>query len=92
MIKKKMKKLDKIVLLAESKLNSIAVLISKALINSNISYDEFMLINNVPKEFYDMKEEIKNANNKWKFKLYIKQCYHIVYSVEKIQKVKIEKL
>ena len=64
MIKKKMKKLDKIVLLAESKLNSIAVLISKALINSNISYDEFMLINNVPKEFYDMKEEIKNANNK----------------------------
>ena len=64
MIKKKMKKLDKIVLLAESKLNSIAVLISKALINLNISYDEFMLINNVPKEFYDMKEEIKNANNK----------------------------
>ena len=64
MIKKKMKKLDKIVLLAESKLNSIAVLISKALINLNISYDEFMLINNVPKEFYDMKEEIKNAKNK----------------------------
>ena len=34
-IKKKKKKLDKIVLLAKSKLNSIEVLISKALIDSN---------------------------------------------------------
>ena len=33
------------------------VLISKALIDSNISFDEFVLINNVLKE-YDMKEEI----------------------------------
>ena len=63
-IKKKKKKHDKIVLLAKSKLNSIEVLISKALIDSNISHDEFVLINNVLKEFYDMKEEIKNSNNK----------------------------
>ena len=35
------------------------VLISKALIDSNISFDEFVLINNVLKE-YDMKEEINN--------------------------------
>ena len=62
-IKKKKKKHDKIVLLAKSKLNSIEVLISKALIDSNISHDEFVLINNVLKEFYDMKEEIKNSNN-----------------------------
>ena len=46
------------------KLNSIEVLISKDLINSNISYDEFVKINNVLKEFYDMKEEIKNSNDK----------------------------
>ena len=46
-IKKKKKKHDKIVLLAKSKLNSIEVLISKVLIDSNISYDEFVLINNV---------------------------------------------
>ena len=59
-IKKKKKKHDKIVLLAKSKLNSIEVLISKALIDSNISHDEFVLINNVLKEFYDMKEELKN--------------------------------
>ena len=48
-IKKKKKKHDKIVLLAKSKLNSIEVLISKALIDSNISHDEFVLINNVLK-------------------------------------------
>ena len=59
-IKKKKKKHDKIVLLAKSKLNSIEVLISKALIDSNISHDEFVLIDNLlkKKEFYDMKEEV----------------------------------
>ena len=39
----KKKKHGKIVLLAKSKLNSIEVLISKALINSVISHDEFVL-------------------------------------------------
>ena len=63
-IKKKKKKRDKIVLLAKSKLNSIDVLISKALIDSNISHDEFELINDVVKESDDMKKEIKNSNNK----------------------------
>ena len=63
-----MKKHNKIVLLVKSKLNSIDVLISKALVDSNISPDEFTLIN-VLKNFmiwneimYDMKEEIKNSN------------------------------
>ena len=63
-IKKKRKKHDKIVLLAKSKLNNIEVLISKVLIDSNISHYQFVLINNVLKEFYDMKEEIKNSNDK----------------------------
>ena len=53
---------DKIVWRAKSKLNNIEVLISKVLIDSNISHDEFVLINNVLKEFHDMKEEIKNSN------------------------------
>ena len=53
MIKKKKKKHNKITLLANSKLNSIEVLISKALIDSNISHNEFILLNNVLKEFYD---------------------------------------
>ena len=60
-IKKKKKKHDKIVLLAKSKLNRIEVLISKAVIDSNISHDEFVLINNVLKEYDEMKEEIKTS-------------------------------
>ena len=62
--KKEKKKHDQIVLLAKSKLNSAEVLISKALIDSNINHDKLVLIDNVIKEFYDMKEEIKNSNNK----------------------------
>ena len=58
-IKKKRKKHDEIVLLAKSKLSSIEVLISKALIDANISNDEYILINNVLKEFDNMEEEIK---------------------------------
>ena len=58
-IKKKKKKHDKIVLLAKTKLNSIEVLISKALANSNVSHDEFVLINYMLQEYDDMKEEIK---------------------------------
>ena len=46
-------------MLAKSKLNRIEVLISKALIDLNISRDEFVLIN-VLKEYIKMKEEIKN--------------------------------
>ena len=41
-------------------LNSIEVLISKALIDSNIIHDEFVLMNNVLKEYDETNEEIKN--------------------------------
>ena len=51
---------NKIVLLAKSKLNSIEVLISKALIDSNISHDKFVLKNSALKEDDDMKEKTKN--------------------------------
>ena len=51
-IKKKKKKHDKILLLAKSKLNGVI----------NISHDQFVLVNNVPKEFYDIKEI--SPNNK----------------------------
>ena len=60
LIKKKRKKHDKIVLLAKSYLNSMEVFICKALISSTISHDESVLINNVLKEYDDMKEKIKN--------------------------------
>ena len=48
------------VLLTKSRLNSIEVLISKALIDSSISHDDFLLINNVLKVYDNLKEEIKN--------------------------------
>ena len=59
-IKKKKKKHDKIILLAKYKLNSIEVLISKVLIDSNITHDEFVSTNNVLKEYDNMKEETNN--------------------------------
>ena len=36
------------------------VLISKALIDSYISHDEFVLVDNILKEFDEMKKEIRN--------------------------------
>ena len=36
----------------------------KALFDANISHDDFVLINNVLKEYDDMKEEVKTSNNK----------------------------
>ena len=47
-------------MLAKSKLNSTDVLISKAFIDLFISHDEFVLINNVLREYKIMKEETKN--------------------------------
>ena len=64
MVKNKKKKCGKIVLLAKTNLNTIEVLISKASIDSNISHDEFFTVNNVLKDYDDMKEEIKNSNDK----------------------------
>ena len=76
-IMRKKKKHDKIVLLTKSKLSKIKVLLCKALINSNITHDEFVLINNVLKEYDEMKKEIKNLKSIKKFSLFIKQCYCI---------------
>ena len=57
-IKKNEKKRAKIILLKKSKLNRIEALISKALIDSNITHDEFVLINNVLIKYDDMKEKM----------------------------------
>ena len=45
-LKKKKKNHDKIMLLGKHKLNTIEAFISKALINSYISHDEFVSVNN----------------------------------------------
>ena len=62
-IKKKKKKHNKIVLVAKTELNTIEVLISKALIDSYINYDVFVSVNNVLREYNEMKEEIRNHQN-----------------------------
>ena len=59
----------------------------KALIDSVISHEEFVSINNVLKDYEEMKEETKD----FLFCLFVKQSYHIVWNVEKIQKEKIQK-
>ena len=69
---------------ARSALHSLEVLITQALIDSNISHNESFLLNNVLKGFYDIKEE--------KISLYIKQSYLIVWGEEQIQKIKIQGL
>ena len=39
------------------------VLISKALVNSYINHDEFVLLNNMLREYNEIKEHIKNLEN-----------------------------
>ena len=57
-IKKYKMKHSKTVLTPKSKLNSLELLISKTLIDPDISHDEFSLTNNALKENDDIKEKI----------------------------------
>ena len=58
--RQKRTKHNKIVLLAKTKLSSMQVLISKSLIDSYICHDELILVNNLLREYNEMKEKIKN--------------------------------
>ena len=49
--------------LGKDKLNTIEILISKALIDSCINHDEFVLLSNVLREYNEMKNEIKSLQN-----------------------------
>ena len=51
---------------------TIQVLIPKFLVDSNISLDEFVSVNNRIKEYDDIKEEIKNSNDKQKLDDFLK--------------------
>ena len=55
---------DQVVLLAKTKLNTIQVLISKVLIDSDIRHDEVVSIDNMLTEYDEEKEEIKDSNDK----------------------------
>ena len=60
--RKKKKKRDKILMLAKSKLNSVETLISQALIDMEISHEEFITILKEKDRYEMMKENLKNKN------------------------------
>ena len=61
-IRNKKKKHNKIVMLARSKLNSIENKISKALMDNEISHEDFETIINEEKKYWELKESIRMLN------------------------------
>ena len=59
----KKKKHNKIVMIVRSKLNSIESKISEALINNEISHEDFMTILNEEKKYRELKESIRMMNS-----------------------------
>ena len=51
-------------MLAKSKLNSIKTVVSQALINLEISHEEFVVILKEKKKYEKMKENVKNVSKK----------------------------
>ena len=62
-IRNKKKKHNKIVMLARSKLNSIESKISKALMDNEISHEDFETIINEEKKYRELKESIRMMNS-----------------------------
>ena len=60
----KKKKHDKILMLAKSKLNSIETLISQALIDMEVSHEEFIVIFKEKDKYEKMKENLRRENEK----------------------------
>ena len=59
----KKKKYNEIILLARSKLNSIEIKISEALVNSEIIHEDFITIINEEKKYRELKESIRMMNS-----------------------------
>ena len=64
--RKKKKKHDKILVLAKSKVNSIETLISQALIDMDISHEEFITILNEKDKYENMKDNLRSENGEYK--------------------------
>ena len=62
--RKKKKKYNNIVMLAKSKLNSIETLMSQALIDLDISHEEFKRIVNEKEKYEQMKESVRNIKSR----------------------------
>ena len=61
----KKKKHDKLFMLAKSKLNSIETLISQALIDMEISHEEFITILKEKDKYEKMKDNLRSENEKY---------------------------
>ena len=91
--RKKKKKHNKIIALARSKLNIIENLISQALIDFEITHEEFSKITYEKNNYEQITDDIRNVksindlNNLNKQVFLRKQCYHIVLSAGEIPKV-----
>ena len=59
----KTNKHNKIVILAKSKLNSMEILISEAVLDFEISHEEFKTIANEKEKYEKMKEDIRMIKN-----------------------------
>ena len=75
------------VLLGKDKLKTIEVLISKALIDSYITHDEFISVNNVVRGYNEMKRK-KKKHSVWYIKIMETYCV----SCKKILRTKIQAL
>ena len=64
--RKKKKKHDEVLMLANSKLNSIETLISQALIDMDISHEEFITILKEKDKYEKMKENLRSENEGYK--------------------------
>ena len=62
----KKKKHDKLLMLAKSKLNSIETLMSQALIDLDISHEEFITILKEKDKYERMKENLRSENEEYK--------------------------
>ena len=74
-------------LLTKTKLQTIKVLISKALVDLYIKHDKFVSVRNVLREYNELKEEIKNPRNAIEYTI-LKRWNHIVSVVVKILRAK----
>ena len=61
----KKKKHDKILMLAKSKLNRIDTLVSQALIDMEISHEEFIAISREKDKYEKMKDNLRSENKKY---------------------------
>ena len=55
-------------------------MISKALIDLYINHDEFISVNNVVREYNEMKEKMKNPENNVEY-IYKNIIYKIIYNI-----------